>query len=352
MIKRPKPMNVSMETLKDLNVQARAQSPSRTIPKSTDPKNFPVFEIPTGKKVLIYVPNHVVDGPEGPELRMDKPFIHPIIDGNRYLSYRCIKDIVNDEMGYDGICPLCEGTAVPWEYANAVIENQCRKIGLDPEDKENSQVKTIRANAFTDRVLKEPMRYYTFPIVVFATKNDDCKTIEVEDGKPKCYVMWYHISESQYTAKWVTTLEGMEDEPSHPGGHFFILNYTYDTKGKEPNKRDSARNLTVIAKNLKNTEKLKEYLDNVTEEWTPEKAAETVISNNYYSVEDLQQITDEVLESPRNMLEMIKSSGASVAATAELSVPNASGAIEDKAATVAVSDTDEDDEISGLDFGE
>ena len=96
----------------------------------------------------------------------------------------------------------------------------------------------------------------------------------------------------------------------------------------------------------------KAQLDKATEGWTPEKAAETVISNNYYSFDELQQVADDVLESPKNMLELIKSSGTATMTTANLSVPETSGAIEDKSAPVTMDDTDEDDDIGGLDFDE
>lgn len=312
MFRKPTPIKLSDTVKAAIDSQLNTQVIQKAS-KSSDPK-FPVFEVPVNKKVLVYVPNHVVDAEGGPELRMDKPLIHSIHEGGkRYSYYRCISGIIlDDENGnsiYDGSCPLCEGTSVPWDLANTKILQKCKQMGLDPNDKENTQVKSIRSTEFSGRVIKEPNRFYTFPIVVINTVNEDGKTIAKGDnGKPICTPMWYHISEAQYIKKWEACFEGMEDEPIHPGGHFFTLNYTYDTKNKEPNKMLSAQNLTVIARNISGTDNLKTFLDKATVDWTPEKARETVISNQLYSKEDLNSIVDDVLEEPIAMLSLLKAS--------------------------------------------
>ena len=85
MLKKPIPIKLSAAANDAVQKQLGVQVAQKAAPKSTDPINFPVFEVQTGKKVLIYVPNHVVDGPDGPELRMDKPLIHAVQDGKRFL---------------------------------------------------------------------------------------------------------------------------------------------------------------------------------------------------------------------------------------------------------------------------
>lgn len=318
MIKKMQPITLSANAKSAVQKQLGTQEVIRSVPKSTDPRNFPVFEVPVNEKRLVYVPNHTIMNSEGvEELRMDKPLIHSIIDGNRFLSYRCISGLeVSDDDGnvlMSGSCPLCDGTADPWELAREIINNQCRNQGLDPEDRDNNQVKSIRSSAFSDRALKKANRYFTFPIVVIDTVSNDGKTLaKTEDGKLSFKIMWYHISETQYTDKWLKVLEALEDEPSHPGGHFFILDYTYTPKSGEPNKRDSARNLQVKGKTFKNMDKVTAQLDKLTEAWTPEKAQETVISNLLYSEEQLQDVADQALENTRNMLALYraKSGGA------------------------------------------
>lgn len=313
MLKKPTPIKLSEVVRTAVSEQLNKQTVSAPS-KSTDPVNFPVFEVPVNKKVLIYVPNHVVTDANGcEELKMDKPLIHSIKEGKRYFSYRCITGIsATDEKGniiFDGSCPLCDGTDVPWDLANLKIEHECTQRGLDPNDKDNDQVKSIRSTEFSSRVIKEPTRYYTFPIVVIATENDDGKNpVKDEKGNFVLTPMWYNISEAQYNKRWLPTLEGIEDEPTHPGGRFFTLSFVYDTKGKEATKRDSAQNLNVIAKTIRGADKLKEYLDESTKAWTPEKAQETVISNQLYSLEDMKAIADDLLEGPIAMVALLRAS--------------------------------------------
>lgn len=310
MVRKPTPMKMSTAVQESIRSQLNTQVAQKAAPKSADPKNFPVFDIPVGKKVLIYVPNHVVEGDNGPELRMDKPLLHAIQDGKRFYYYRCLSGLTaTDENGkviFDGTCPLCDGASIPWDLANLHIVEKCKQIGLNPDDKENEQVKAIRSAEFSARVLKESNRYYTFPIVVIDTVNDDGKTIaKDESGNPIMTPMWYHISEAQYKKKWEPTFEGMEDEPTHPGGHFFTLSYIYDAKGKEMNKRDAAQNLNVIARSVKN-EKLKSILDERTAEWTPEKAQEMVITNQLYSMEDLSAVAEDILAGPKTTIAFLE----------------------------------------------
>lgn len=308
MLKKLKPKVFSEEGRKALSKSVRTQEVVKGTPKSTDPVNFPVFDIPVNAKALIYVPNHVVQNEEGvATLRMDTPLIHSITDGNRYLYYRCISGLTVD--GYSGSCPLCDGVNDCWDLANFIIEEKCRQRGLNPDDKENKDVKGIRSDAFSDRVLKDANRKFVFPIVVFETLNNDGKTL-VRDSQNqiKYKIMWYEISESMYNDKWVKAFETMEEEPTHPGGHCFVLNYTYTPKNGEPNKRDSARNLVVGPKKMKGLDQIAPQLDKLTESWTPEKAQETVISNIFYEEEDLQELTDSLLEPVRMRLDIYRSS--------------------------------------------
>lgn len=297
------PVKLSAETNQAVQKQLGVQEVQKAAPKSADPANFPVFEVPVNKKVLIYVPNHVVADANGADaLRMDKPLIHSITDGKRFYSYRCISGIEAPEAGLTGECPLCDGCSEPWDLANLLINEKCKAANLDPEDTENPNVKRIRSESFSDRVLKDATRYFTFPIVVFETLNDDGKTFVKDGDQLKYKVMWYTISESQYEEKWKKTLDAMEDEPTHPGGNFFMLNYCYTPKSGEPNKRDSARNLAVNHRNVKGSEQLRAQLDELTAKWTPEKAQEMVIANQLYTTEQLQKVTDTVLEGTRNMI--------------------------------------------------
>lgn len=294
-----------------ISSQLSSQEPQQGVPRSTDPINYPVFPIPVGKKVLVYVPNHVVPDEEGKLcLRMDNPLIHSVTIGKRYMSVRCINGIVAESYGLNGTCPLCDVVSEPWDLANKVIEKKCKAQGLDPTDTENKSVKAIRSEEYSDRKLKDAVRHYTFPMVVFETQNDDGKTIlKDENGNLKYRIYWYDCSDKIWNDKWLKALEAMEEEPTHPGGNFFLLNYIYTTKNNKPQiARDAAREFTVNVRNPKNSEKLRELLDKQTEGWTPEKAQETVIANQFYCEDDLKELADKCLEDTRNLIALYEAS--------------------------------------------
>lgn len=345
MLRKMKPVKLSEKAAENISGQLQKQEETTAAPKSLDPKRFPVHEIPVGVKELIYVPNHTYLDEEGKEhLRMDKPLIHAAKDGRRFLYFRCIQGIVDDEAGFDGTCPLCEATSDAWDLANYQIKEDCEARGLNPEDKENKQVKDIRSSRFNDMVLKNAQRYYTFPIVVFQTEKNLGKTpIYDEKGSPIFQIMWYTISEAQYNKKWVTTLEAMEDDPSHPGGHFFLLDYSFTPKNGEPNKRDAAQNLAVHARTLFKGEagdKVRATLDKLTEDWTPEKAMETVINNLLYSPEDLDEAQETIMSGTRNMLNLFKARDAK----------NLSGEIEDNNSGFKLEKKEDDIPDGGVDL--
>lgn len=155
-MKKLTPIALGEEESKELQEQLGVQEISTGTPKSADPQNFPVFSIPVGKKVLVYVPNHVVLDSDGVErLRMDKPYTHSINQGKRYFSYRCIQGISIPNSGLNGRCPLCDGCSDPWDLANKVIEQKCKTRGMDPANTNDDDVKAIRSAEFSKRVIKD-----------------------------------------------------------------------------------------------------------------------------------------------------------------------------------------------------
>ena len=320
MFNKMKPKAFTAEQLDAIRVESVNQSIQNTNPKSTDEENFPVFDIPVNSKVLIYVPNHTIINAETgiEELRMDKPYIHTVINGKRYQKIRCIKGLPSST-GYSGNCPLCEGTSEPWDLANEQIKEQCRIRNLDVNDKENEAVKTLKREYYGKRVIKSPEQYYTFPIVVIETNPENYRQIVCdENNMPKHKAYWYTISKSAYDKKWVKTIESIEDGEevlTHPGGRFFTLDYTYDSKSGDYNKRDSARELQVLTKTMKNSEDIAAYFDKLTEDWTVTKSIETIYDNMFFDEEDIEAETEKILASTREKLALYQS--ASMANTNE-----------------------------------
>lgn len=308
MLAKMKPKTFTAEQLEAIKVEAVNQTKSVATPKSTDPVNFPVFEIPVNAKVLVYVPNHVLTDAEGNEvLRMDKPYIHPVLNGKRHGKIRCVRGL-SEAAGYSGECPLCNGEAEPWDLANEIIKEQCKMRGLDVNNADDEAVKNVKRENYSKRVIKSSDQFYTFPIVVIETDPNDIKKIIMdENGNPSHKTYWYTISRTAYEKKWAKTLEGMEDDPTHPGGHTFILNYTYESKSGEYNKRDSARELQVVAKRLKGFESYAEQYDAETEGWDVAKAIETIYDNMFYDEADIQAEVDKILAPTREKLAIYES---------------------------------------------
>lgn len=311
-LRKLKPVQLSAEQEKSFVKEVKDQKPMTAAPKSTDPENYPVFEVPVNQKVLIYVPNHTyLDENKIERLRMDTPLIHTVMDGKRFARFRCISGL-NVEGVYSGTCPICEGESEPWDLAREIIKERCSKMGLNPDDTDNDTVKSIRREAFGARVIKGADKYYTFPIIVIETESADAKKPAVdENGTLKYKAMWYSISEAAYEKKWEKALESLEDEPTHPGGHFFILNYCYTPKSGEPNKRDSARELAVIPRRVSGFAEIAKQFDELTADWDERKAQTTVVDNLFYAESDLEEIATDVLQSTRDRLALYASLGSS-----------------------------------------
>lgn len=306
MIKRMQPVKLTSDQAKKLNSKFSGQDLSTSAPKSADPVNFPVHEIIPGAKELIYVPNHTTEDAEGNQiLRWDTPNLHMLIDGRRFPKFRCVRGIVDEELGFDGSCPICDAIDECWDLANFQIAEKCKQAHLNAEDRENEKVKKIRSECFNNMVMKSSNPYYTFPIVVIETENNDGKTLaKDENGDLILKPMWYTISKAQYEKKWLPALEVLDDEPSHPGGYFFLLNYNYKTKSGEMNKRDAAQNVSINAKNIKESiaKAIRERADKLTEGWTPDVAMQMVIDNQVFTLKQLTEAVDSVMETTRQRL--------------------------------------------------
>ena len=317
MLKRPKPKTLSAEAMQNVLNASREQSESTKTPKSYDP-NYPVFEIPTNSKVLIYVPNYTEVAPDGSKmLRMDKCAIHDCKGAHTYAKVRCTQGIVDESLGLDGSCPFCDASQEVWDLYNIEYREIAKKKGvnLDDGDVAKEALKSDRIDLLNKRAVNNARVTYTFPIVVIDCEKDGdemtTKPKKNEKGEISGRVEWYTISENTYTEKWGKALESvtLEDDsiPETPAGLWFILNYKVPANLQKAPERElkmhSARALNVSVKNMTADYKAwEEYFDKMAESWTPEKAMETVVSNVLRDGEEQKEACDEIMKATRDKL--------------------------------------------------
>lgn len=345
-----KPISFSEEENKVLESMLNVQERMQGTPKSTDPVKYPVWSIPVGKACLVYVPNHTVLKADGTiALRMDAPLVHSVKKGAQYESYRCINGLVKEGV-LSGTCPLCVAVTETWDLANKIIKQKCALQGLNPDDKDQKDVKNIRSTEYGDRDIKDANKMYTFPIVQIETDDDECKKISKdENGNVKYKIFWYTISEQLYQEKWELALENQEDA-THPGGMFFKLDYRYTPgNGKQQEARDAARKLKVVIRTIKGSDSLKKFFDEATKDWTPALAREVLYANMICAEKDLEALCDDYMIRTRQLLAVYDSanSGTAVANTSgagyKLEKPANNQAADSQDANVNAVETDIDD---------
>lgn len=342
---KPKARKLDAETLAKLSASAQKQEITRRSPKSHDEANYPVFTPEAAGKYLIYVPNHTIDG----ELRMDKPVHHTIMPDERtFIKVRSARGIVNEDLGFTGNDPVAdEAVNVAFELAKAEVEFFCKKAGLDAEDRENENVKAIRSKAFRNKMVGDAKRSYTFPIVVLETTENEKGNINpiFEDGNLKHNIYWYTISEAMWDKTWKDVFEAVdEDEEGHSyGGGVFQLTFgKKDENGKIPDIRDAYRDMKVVYR-AKRVAELNQplndegdtfasYFDKKTEDWTPEKAIEMVIANEFPDPEELQKSVDGLIAMMNDKINVYRGGGAAAAQ------PKGIGALASGGAPAAQSD--------------
>jgi len=326
MLKKPKAKKLTAEELAIITASSAQQTGKAQAQKTYDP-DYPVFGVPINQKLLCYVPNHTVMLPDGSVgLRQDKFAAHPIIDGNSYGNVRCTQGIVLESHGLDGSCPLCNASGEVWDLYHKEYEAIAKAKGIPvdaPEAKEG--LKEDRKKLAKGMTIKAAEVWYTFPIVVIDCEEKDGqlttipkKTAEGQIvGKP----YFYSIREQTYINKWlpafdtITTDDG--ETPTHAGGRWVILNFTYTSNTGKHDKMGSANALKVAFKNMSADYKVwEEYFDKMTESWTPEKAQEVVVLDAFRDMEETQEIADKLLKPVRDKLALYNLSGGTANTTA------------------------------------
>ena len=320
MLKRPAPKKLSIEAQQAIT-EASSQQTGRAVRQKTYDPNYPVFDIPVNQKILVYVPNHTVQFPDGSTgMRMDKFAAHPVIDGRSYGDIRCANGVVVPEIGLDGSCPLCDAISTNWELYNFEYEGIAKSKGIDingnPEGAKEL-LKQDRLDLIHKMAVKQAEVWYTFPIVVIECEEKDGQlTVSPKldsEGKMHGTPMWYSIRERTYKDKWEAGFDTIDlpdgSTPTSPAGQWVILNFTYQPKSGNPTKMDSARALKVSFKNMPEAfAQWAKFFDELTAEWTPEKAQEVVVLDAVRDMDELQDACDSIMKPVKDRIALYRMS--------------------------------------------
>lgn len=312
MLKKPKAKKLTAEEIEIINASS-AQQTGKVQAQKTYDLDYPVFDIPINQKLLVYVPNHTVMNPDGSvSLRQDKFAAHAVIDGHNFGNIRCTYGVNVPSQGLDGSCPLCEATNLVWDLYHKDYEAIAKAKGIpvdSPEAKDG--LADDRKELVKNMVIKQAEVWYTFPIVVIECTEKDGKLTTIPKKNSEGQIVgkpyFYSIREKTFTDKWLPAFDTIETDdgevPTHAGGRWFILNFTYTPKSGQHTKMGSANNLKVAHKVMGAEYKVwEEYFDKLTEGWTPQKAQEVVVLDAFRDMEETQEIADALLAPVRDKL--------------------------------------------------
>ena len=154
--------------------------------------------------------------------------------------------------------------------------------------------------------MKGTEEYVTFPIVIIPTQEG--KMVPANDALNNLQVQFVVWTKKRYEKNIIGALDSLMENPGHPGGMFWVWKFSYDTGGKQANARDSAKNAKYMPITdggyLNVLNPAKPTLDKAAAEFTNEKAAEVIISNQYMYKEDLDEKVNKIMAKTRNLLSL------------------------------------------------
>ena len=299
---------VDVSLLDKLNAGAASQEVKKGgFSKTTDP-NFPVFQTPINKDILVYIPmTNVVQGENGPQMNILSVYTHTYREGNFTNMMRCISGLdggVFSELGYDGVCPACEAVKDCWTLYNRKMESDARSMGVDPQNDPGDALKSVRRKHLDEMAIKASEEYVTFPIVVIPTVEGKLQpTPDAISNLQPQFVVW---TKKRYEKNILGALDSLFNNPGHPGGLFWIWKFSYDTQGKQANARDSAKNAKYMpitdGNFLKALDPAKPALEQAAAAFTNAKATEVVVSNEFMFKDDLESKVNKIMANTRTML--------------------------------------------------
>lgn len=305
---------VDVSMLQGLVEGSENQEIVQGVRKSTDPR-FPVFATPVGTDILVYIPRtNMAVTENGEAMKMLESHLHDYKNGQSFGQFRCINGLggnaLFDALGYDGTCPACDGMKDVWELYRLKMAAEGKRLGVDPQNDPTDILKPSREKILGEMDLKNPEEYVTFPIVIIPTKG---KMMPADDAMAHLQVVFVTWRKKRYNDTIAAALESLMNNPGHPAGLFWFWKFTYDTKGKQANARDAARNAkySVIqdATALNILQPIKDACEEAAKEFTLVKAAEVVVANQFMYKEDLEAEVNKVMAKTRQFIELASVSG-------------------------------------------
>ena len=303
--------------------------------RTSDPK-FPVFSTPINTDILVYIPNtNVIQTENGSEMKLMNVHTHTYREGNITGMLRCISGleggVYSEVLGYDGTCPACDAVKDCWALYNRKLEAEAQKLGIDPQNDTGDVLKATRRKILDEMDMKGTEEYVTFPIVIIPTQEKSIKpTPDALKNLQVQYVVW---TKKRYEKNIIGALDSLMENPGHPGGMFWVWKFSYDTGGKQANARDSAKNakyMPITDGNFLNVlNPAKATLDAAAKEFTNEKAAEVIISNQFMYKEDLEEKVNKIMAKTRQLLSLSETESLGAPALGANPLANFGGALTD-----------------------
>ncbi len=303
--------------------------------RTSDPK-FPVFSTPINTDILVYIPNtNVVQTENGSEMKLMNVHTHTYREGNITGMLRCISGleggVYSEVLGYDGTCPACDAVKDCWALYNRKLEAEAQKLGIDPQNDTGDVLKATRRKILDEMDMKGTEEYVTFPIVIIPTQEKSIKpTPDALKNLQVQFVVW---TKKRYEKNIIGALDSLMENPGHPGGMFWVWKFSYDTGGKQANARDSAKNakyMPITDGNFLNVlNPAKATLDATAKEFTNEKAAEVIISNQFMYKEDLEEKVNKIMAKTRSLLSLSETESLGAPALGSNPLANFGGALTD-----------------------
>jgi len=285
----------------------------------TDDPNFPTMPTPVNKKVLVYIPTVGLRRDEGGVETWDvlTALVHRYKQAKNTNTFRCIHGLAGDafdELGYDGTCPACEAVNEGWELFNAKLDHIAQMKGIDRQNDPGNALKDDRAKANAERPIDGAEEFIAFPVVVIPwdAKNQVPEPNALEEMKPY-FVYW---RKERFDDSLMKQVNSLIPAPTHPAGLFWIWDFTYDTGGKQPNARDSAKNASYSiiqsAQLIQQWEPLRQKAEELAKDFTIYKAAEVLKPVQFMTKEELTREVGKIMSKTRAILARLQA-GASAA---------------------------------------